>query len=309
MISESAEIKLAPCPHCGGTGWELIEGNVAKPCRCKRVSRVQQLLSQSRIPTFFADKTLDGFEAYNTSLRGAVMHSKRFIDDFPLVDSGLLYVGKPGVGKTHLALVVLKEIIKKGFSGLFYDFRDLLKEIQDSYNPNTHTSELKILAPVFQADLLVLDELGANKPTEWVQETITHIIAKRYNEKKITIFTSNYLDDPIGPSHDEYGKWLARYSERGVDLESSVSWLMNSNGYARQMAEHIVQLTLKEGRGANIEALRLTIKTLSFDEALQDRVGERLRSRIYEMCQLISVHGEDYRKVKVLNRINRYPRS
>jgi len=236
------------------------------------------------------------------------MNSKRFIDEFPLVDSGLLYVGRPGVGKTHLALAVLKEIIKKGFSGLFYDFRDLLKEIQDSYNPNTHASELKILTPVFQADLLVLDELGANKPTAWVQETITHIIAKRYNEKKITLFTSNYLDDPISPSHDEYEKYLAQLSMQGTDLESSISWLMNSNGYPRPMAEHIVVLSLKEGRGANVDSLRLTMKSLSFEETLQDRVGERLRSRIYEMCKLISVHGEDYRKVKVMNRINRHLR-
>lgn len=236
MISESADIKLAPCPDCGGTGWEFVEGKGVKPCPCKGATRIQQLLSQSRIPLFFADKTLDDFEAYNISLRRAVMNSKKFIDEFPLVDSGLLYVGKPGVGKTHLALAVLKEIIKKGFSGLFYDFRDLLKEIQDSYNPNTHTSELKILTPVFQSDLLVLDELGANKPTAWVQETITHIITKRYNDKKTTIFSSNYLDDPIAPSHDDYEKYLAQSVREGNDLESAISWLMNSNGYSRQMA-------------------------------------------------------------------------
>jgi len=107
------------------------------------------------------------------------------------------------VGKTHLAVAALKQLINKGIGGLFYDFRDLLKEIQDSYNPNTHTSELKILAPVYEADVLVLDELGASKPTEWVQETITHIINKRYNDKKVTIFTSNYLDLPIGSAYDE----------------------------------------------------------------------------------------------------------
>ncbi len=116
---------------------------------------------------------------------------------------GLLYLGSCGVGKTHLAVAALRELINKGIGGLFYDFRDLLKEIQDSYNPNTHNSELKILAPVFDAEVLVLDELGASKPTEWVQETMTHIINKRYNEKKITIFTSNYLDIPIGTAYTE----------------------------------------------------------------------------------------------------------
>jgi len=131
------------------------------------------------------------------------MNTKKFVEEYPVVDVGLLYLGRCGVGKTHLAVAALKEIIKKGIGGMFYDFRDLLKEIQDSYNPNTHTSELKILAPIFDADVLVLDELGASKPTEWVQETITHIINKRYNDKKVTIFTSNYMDMSIGSAYDE----------------------------------------------------------------------------------------------------------
>jgi DNA replication protein DnaC len=131
------------------------------------------------------------------------MNTRKFVEEYPLVDVGLLFLGRCGVGKTHLAVAALRELIGKGIPGLFYDFRDLLKEIQDSYNPNTHTSELKILAPIFDAEILVLDELGASKPTEWVQETITHIINKRYNEKKVTLFTSNYLDMPIGSSYDE----------------------------------------------------------------------------------------------------------
>jgi DNA replication protein DnaC len=203
MISESAEIKLAPCPHCGGTGWELIEGNVVKPCRCKTEARTDTLLSQARIPKRFQHCGLDNFEPACISVGRALMNTRRFVEEYPVVDVGLLYLGRCGVGKTHLAVAGLKELINKGIGGLFYDFRDLLKEIQDSYNPNTHTSELRILAPVFEAEVLVLDELGASKPTEWVQETITHVINKRYNEKKVTIFTSNYLDFPIGSTYDE----------------------------------------------------------------------------------------------------------
>jgi len=131
------------------------------------------------------------------------MNTKRFVEEYPLVDVGLLFLGRCGVGKTHLAVSALKELIHKGIAGLFYDFRDLLKEIQDSYNPKTSTSELSILAPIFDAEVLVLDELGASKPTAWVQETITHIINKRYNDKKVTIFTTNYLDIPIGSAYDE----------------------------------------------------------------------------------------------------------
>ena len=87
-------------------------------------------------------------------------------------------------------------IIEKGDGGLFYDFRDLLREIQASWNSVSQTSELEVLRPVLEAKVLVLDELGANKPTEWVRDTIAHIINCRYNDKKLTIFTSNYLDAP-----------------------------------------------------------------------------------------------------------------
>jgi DNA replication protein DnaC len=203
MISESADIKLAPCSECGGTGWELVEGKGVKLCRCKTDARSDILLGGARIPRRFEHCALDNFEPACISVGRALNNTKRFVEEYPLVDVGLLYLGRCGVGKTHLAVAALKELINKGIAGLFYDFRDLLKEIQDSYNPRTSSSELSILAPVFDAEVLVLDELGATKPTAWVQETITHIINKRYNDKKITIFTSNYLDMPIGSAYDE----------------------------------------------------------------------------------------------------------
>jgi DNA replication protein DnaC len=105
-------------------------------------------------------------------------------------------MGSVGVGKTHLAVAILRGLIETyGVQGLFYQSGALLKEIQDSYNPISQTSELKVLAPVFEADVLVLDELGASKPTDWVRDTLMQIINTRYNDKKLTIFTTNYLDE------------------------------------------------------------------------------------------------------------------
>ena len=104
-------------------------------------------------------------------------------------------MGPVGVGKTHLAVSILKGLTERGgFSCLFYEFGSLLKEIQDSYNPVSKSSEMRVLAPVYQADVLVLDELGASVPTEWVRDTMYQIINKRYNDNKLTIFTTNYLD-------------------------------------------------------------------------------------------------------------------
>jgi DNA replication protein DnaC len=152
--------------------------------------------------------------------------------EYPAVDHGLVLSGTVGVGKTHLAVSVLKALTERGFGCLFYEFGTLLKEIQDSYNSDTRTSELRVLSPVLDAEILVLDELGASKPTDWVRDTMAHIINTRYNDRKLTIFTTNYLDE--------------RINER--------------------------------------------------DETLEDRIGVRLRSRLYEMCRTVVITGADYRK-------------
>lgn len=197
-----------PCTLCGGSGWEEVEGRGVRPCACKKAERMEQLLAQSRIPRNFESASFANFDAdvdpaTAQSLERALQISMQFVTEFPFVDVGLLYIGSCGVGKTHLSIAVLKELIAKGVWGIFYDFRDLLKEIQMSWDKETKTTAAEVLRPVYEAEVLVLDELGASKPTEWVEETITHIINKRYNDKKITIFTSNYLDVASPPDGQE----------------------------------------------------------------------------------------------------------
>jgi DNA replication protein DnaC len=229
---ESSEV----CPNCGGSGWEPdeINGRVRR-CRCVESVRIQHLLEKARIPKRYEHCDLDSYgpNPKYKSQKEALIFVQRFLDQYPLIDVGLLFLGPCGVGKTHLAVALLKQVItEKGDSGLFYDFRDLLREIQASWNSISQTSELEVLRPVLEARVLVLDELGANKPTEWVRDTIAHIINCRYNDKKVTIFTSNYLDAPT-----------------------------------------------KQG-----------------EESLTDRIGMRLRSRLYEMCKEIEIQGPDFRQ-------------
>ena len=133
-------------------------------------------------------------------------------DEFPVVKRGLFFLGDPGVGKTHLAVAILKQVIlTRGARGLFYDTRDLLKVIRGTYNAVVKTTELEVLRPVMEADLLVLDDLGAEKTSEWVEETLNLIVNTRYNERRATIFTSNYPDLPPDASR---GRHLAARSHR-----------------------------------------------------------------------------------------------
>jgi DNA replication protein DnaC len=191
-----------PCAQCDDTGWRSVEDDhtgvrrVVR-CECWRDRLGQTRLADARLPRRYQHCTLENFTAYNESLQRAINQARRMADAFPAIDRGLFFEGQPGVGKTHLAVAILKRVIEgAGARGLFYDTRDLLRVIRSTYDPSIRTTELEILQPVMRADLLVLDDLGAEKTSEWVEETMNLIVNTRYSEKRATIFTSNYEDIP-----------------------------------------------------------------------------------------------------------------
>jgi DNA replication protein DnaC len=224
----------AVCSFCYGAGMEVVPGKGARRCRCRTQEAQAKLLASARIPRRYE---LCSFANYhpapgNGTQLQAFNYAFKVADEYPAVDRGLLFMGPVGTGKTHLSTAILRSLIGKGIPCLFYEFGALLKEIQNSYNPVSQTSELKVLAPVYETEVLVLDELGAVKPTDWVRDTMMQIIGSRYNERKLTIFTTNYGEARCHPS----------------------------------------------------------------EETLEDRIGVRLRSRLYEMCRTVVITGEDYRR-------------
>jgi len=254
------------CTICDGSGLRVVErpdgSRVAKDCECKVARRVARMIAKTNIPKRYEHCSLDSFEtdfpSASRSLKAAHRSAKKFVEAYPLETrgTGLLLTGSIGVGKTHLAVGILQALVaERGATGLFYDYRELLKQVQHSYNRQVQATELEILAPVFEAEVLVLDELGASKPTDWVWDTVAHILNTRYNDRRTTIITTNYANaGPLGS---------------GLEVERG---------------------SVGQVRMANRE------------ETLGDRIGERMRSRLQEMCVVVEMHGVDFRQTVNLAR-------
>ncbi len=275
---------------CEGSGWKVVERGAegaqalaaketarpgtavgeqkmvwAVPCDCTTGDRTERALARARVPERYRHCDFDNFEtdndieqvsreqleAWNRSLTQSKLVVQRFAEEFPVgSEHGLLLMGPCGAGKTHLAIAALKHAVLRGHSGLFYDYRELLKEIQDSYNPVNQSTEMSVLEPVLKTEILVLDDVGSSKPSPWALETVGHVLNTRYNEKRVTILTTNFLDSDAAP-----------------------------NG-ANQAAP-------SRSMGARSPAL---------EDTLTERVGRRIRSRLYEMCRTVEISAPDYRK-------------
>jgi DNA replication protein DnaC len=199
------------CPDCGGRGWvvEPDEGaGRARPCACRHQALVPHLVSASGLPPRYLSCTLDNFkEAGNEQLVRAKSLCRRYIDGFLREDgsyreTGLIFIGPPGVGKTHLAVAVMSELTRRfALRALFSDFTSLIHQIQSTFDPGSSDSKHQILDPVMEADLLVLDELGAQKPTAWVSDTLYLIMNGRYTRRLPTLFTTNFALEATGSTN------------------------------------------------------------------------------------------------------------
>lgn len=271
---------------CNGRGWIVrMGGDNGAAAKCPQVERRRRLalIEAARVPERYREATLDNFDTSGPGeavLRAALAAARSYLERFrprpapaagnkgfrrvalgdlhggaERTPSGLLFFGPPGTGKTHLVIAILRELVMRyGVRGYFIDFNALAHEIQATFDDPERSKEA-VLRPVMTADLLVLDELGALRPSPWVLDTLYLIINGRYSQSLPTLFTSNYPleltaraaggkgldrampqgDGEAGPAEDLRVRMNPRLVSRLFELGPAVT-LEGAEDYRRKIA-------------------------------------------------------------------------
>lgn len=164
-----------------------------RPTPISPEDRLRRALRRAGIPERYIDRDLDGFRAVPGTEK-AIAAARECVER----PRGIVMIGKPGSGKTHLAVGILRALALshrdtdptyRGFRSKFVVVPEFLDQLRERIGDSTVPDPLPDL---MDAPLVVLDDLGREKPTEWVVDRLYVLINRRYNAMLPTIATSNY---------------------------------------------------------------------------------------------------------------------
>ncbi len=212
-----------------------------KPCKYflaeQTKKKIDRNFAKCQLPPKYVGKDFDSYEV--TEFNELAVRGAKWVIENPA--NGLLLYGNPGVGKTHLAAIIAQELLKIGKSVIFGDIPSILDTMKATFNNSEKQASLdEVMKSLEEVDMLILDDIGTENPTEWAAERLYLVINNRYNAGKPIIATSNF----------------------------------NATELARR-------LKVKDKNGRILES---------------DVTGQRIVSRLTEMCKAVKIGGEDHRQ-------------
>jgi len=267
------------CPRCNGSGFRYVNGTEGVTrCECRTEDLPARLTKAAEIPRKYENCRLDNYvtppSTVNPYLSLAFIKATKYVEDYfnRATPKGLLFQGSPGLGKTHLAVGIIRGLMEtKSVPCFFCNFAGELQKIRESISSD---KTLHLPRLVYDAEVLVLDDFGSQRWSSWVQDQMSNVISDRYNNGRATIITTNLSDKP---SVERMAERVAALKKLGV---------MNHAGEIDGFAK------------ARLEECGIRFTAMPEEpETLEDQIGDRLRSRLFEMCDVVSMHGQDYRRV------------
>ena len=160
--------------------------------------KVERTIKNSRMSKRNLNYKFDNFEE-NENNKNVLKNLKEYTQNLTdgITKKGVIIVGPNGVGKTHLVCSIANELIINGKTVIYGTLINLLSEIRNSYNIENNINELEILKLYKTADLLIIDDLGKEKPSEWGLEKLFTIINSRYENDLPVVITTNYNQDAL----------------------------------------------------------------------------------------------------------------
>jgi DNA replication protein DnaC len=211
-------VRFSQCPACIQ---EASDKEQAGRAHADRQAKIDARMARSGIGERFKDRNFGNYLAATDGQKHALEVARTYADDFDehwKAGTGLTFSGKPGTGKSHLAMAVISQIIHSLKSyGQYTTCMELIREVRNTWRKDSEDSEMSVIARFSEVPLLVIDEIGVQYGTDGEQTVLFEILDRRYREMMPTILLTNqgaeglrtFIGDRSFDRLRENSRWVA----------------------------------------------------------------------------------------------------